>query len=181
MQPIQINVSVNIGVTPGLNGLLLSLLNRPQVEAPAAAPAPKKAGAAKLQPVVENPQPELRQETAPAAEAEQAPGPQSETAAPVEAAPAAEPQAGEYTVVDVRAAMDRTRKRIEGENWKENPDSEGYKKWHRTLTSWFKNTAAICGAEKPSALPDGESCQKFVAYCDAVYVKDNELVENCPF
>ena len=39
MQPIQINVSVNIGVTPELNGLLTSLFNRPQVEAPAAAPA----------------------------------------------------------------------------------------------------------------------------------------------
>ena len=77
--------------------------------------------------------------------------------------------------------MDRTRKRIEGENWKEKPDSEGYKKWHRPLTAWFKNTAAIFGAEKPSALPDGESCQKFVAYCDAVYVKDDELVEDCPF
>ncbi|MBQ4533132.1 MAG: hypothetical protein IJA24_07835 [Alistipes sp.] len=177
MQPIQINVSVNIGVTPELNGLLLSLLNRPQVEAPAAAPAPKKPRAARQQPVVENPQPEPQQETAPAAEAEQTPEPKTETAAPVEAAQ----ENKVYTVVDVRAAMDRTRKRIEGENWKENPDSEGYKKWHRQLTAWFKNTAAICGAEKPSALPDGESCQKFVAYCDAVYVKDDELVEDCPF
>lgn len=173
MQPIQINVSVNIGVTPELNGLLLSLLNRPQVEAPAVAPASKKPRTARQQPVVENPQPE----TAPAAEAEQPPEPKTKTATPVEAAQ----ENKVYTVVDVRAAMDRTRKRIEGENWKENPDSEGYKKWHRQLTAWFKNTAAIYGAEKPSALPDGESCQKFVAYCDAVYVKDDELVEDCPF
>jgi len=175
MQPIQINVSVNIGVTPELNGLLTSLFNRPQVEAPAAAPAQKKPRAAKQQPVVENPEPQ--QETAPVAEPEQAPEPKTEAAAPVEAAQ----ENKVYTVVDVRAAMDKTRKRIEGENWKENPDSEGYKKWHRQLTAWFKNTAAICGAEKPSALPDGESCQKFVAYCDAVYVKDDELVEDCPF
>lgn len=177
MQPIQINVSVNIGVTDGLLALLTPMFNRPQVEAPAAAPAQKKPRAAKLQPVVENPQPEPQPETAPAAEVEQAPEPQTETAAPVEAAK----ENKVYTVVDVRAAMDKTRKRIEGENWKENPDSEGYKKWHRQLTAWFKNTAAICGAEKPSALPDGESCKKFVAYCDAVYVKDDELVENCPF
>lgn len=177
MQPIQINVSVNIGVTPELNGLITSLFNRQQVEAPAAAPAPKKPRAARQQPVVENPQPDPQQETAPAAEAEPTPEPQTETAAPVEAAQ----ENKVYTVVDVRAAMDKTRKRIEGENWKENPDSEGYKKWHRQLTAWFKNTAAICGAEKPSALPDGESCQKFVAYCDAVYVKDDELVEDCPF
>ena len=173
MQPIQINVSVNIGVTPELNGLLLSLLNSPQVEAPAAEPATKKPRAARQQPVVENPQPEPQLETAPTAETE----PKTETAAPVEAAQ----ENKVYTVVDVRAAMDRTRKRIEGENWKEKPDSEGYKKWHRPLTAWFKNTAAIFGAEKPSALPDGESCQKFVAYCDAVYVKDDELVEDCPF
>lgn len=174
MQPIQINVSVNIGVTDELLALLTPMFNRPQVEAPAAAPA-KKQRAAKQQPVVENPEPQP--ETAPAAEAEQAPEPQTETTAPVEDVQ----ENKTYTVVDVRAAMDRTRKRIEGENWKENPDSEGYKKWHRQLTAWFKNTAAICGAEKPSALPDGENCQKFVAYCDAVYVKDDELVEDCPF
>lgn len=177
MQPIQINVSVNIGVTPELNGLLLSLLNRPQVEAPAAAPAPKKPRAARQQPVVGNPQPEPQQETAPAAEAEQTPEPKTETAAPVEAAQ----ENKEYTEVDVRAAMDKTRKRIEGENWKENPDSEGYKKWHRRLTAFFKNTAALFGAEKPSALPNSESRYKFIACCDAVYVKDDELVEDCPF
>lgn len=177
MQPIQINVSVNIGVTDGLLALLTPMFNRPQVEAPAAAPAPREPRADKQQPVVENPEPQ------PETEAKtESPEPQPEVAAPVETAPAAEQaEKKTCTVVDVRAAMDKTRKRIEGENWKENPDSEGYKKWHRQLTAWFKNTAAICGAEKPSALPDGESCQKFVACCDAVYVKDDELVEDCPF
>ena len=175
MQPIQINVSVNIGVTPELNGLLTSLFNRPQVEAPAAAPAQKKPRAAKQQPVVENPEPQ--QETAPAAEPEQTPEPKTEAAAPVEAAQ----ENKTYTEVDVREAMDRTRKRIEGENWKENPDSEGYKKWHRRLTAFFKNTAALFGSEKPSTLPDSESRYKFIATCDAVYVKDDEFVEDCPF
>lgn len=175
MQPIQINVSVNIGVTPELNGLLTSLFNRPQVEAPAATPAQKKPRAAKQQPVVENPEPQ--QETAPAAEPEQTPEPKTEAAAPVEAAQ----ENKTYTEVDVREAMDRTRKRIEGENWKENPDSEGYKKWHRRLTAFFKNTAALFGSEKPSTLPDSESRYKFIATCDAVYVKDDELVEDCPF
>lgn len=175
MQPIQINVSVNIGVTPELNGLLTSLFNRPQVEAPAAAPAQKKPRAAKQQPVVENPEPQ--QETAPVAEPEQTPEPKTEAAAPVESAQ----ENKTYTEVDVREAMDRTRKRIEGENWKENPDSEGYKKWHRRLTAFFKNTAALFGSEKPSTLPDSESRYKFIATCDAVYVKDDELVEDCPF
>lgn len=175
MQPIQINVSVNIGVTPELNGLLTSLFNRPQVEAPAAAPAQKKPRAAKQQPVVENPEPQ--QETAPVAEPEQTPEPKTEAAAPVEAAQ----ENKTYTEVDVREAMDRTRKRIEGENYKEQTDSEGYKKWHRRLTAFFKNTAALFGAEKPSTLPDSESRYKFIACCDAVYVKDDELVEDCPF
>ena len=175
MQPIQINVSVNIGVTPELNGLLTSLFNRPQVEAPAAAPAQKKPRAAKQQPVVENPEPQ--QETAPVAEPEQTPEPKTEAAVPVEAAQ----ENKTYTEVDVREAMDRTRKRIEGENWKENPDSEGYKKWHRRLTAFFKNTASLFGSEKPSTLPDSESRYKFIATCDAVYVKDDELVEDCPF
>ena len=87
----------------------------------------------------------------------------------------------EYTEVDIRAAMDRTRKRIEGENYKEKPDSEGYKTWHKRLTAWFKNTAAFCGAEKPSALPDSESRAKFIAACDAVEIKGDELTETCPF
>lgn len=176
MQPIQINVSVNIGVTPELNGLLTSLFNRPQVEAPAAAPAQKKPRAAKQQPVVENPEPQ--QETAPAAEPEQTPEPKTEAAAPVEAAQ----ENKTYTEVDVREAMDRTRKRIEGENYKEKPDSEGYKKWHRVLTAWFKNTAAMFGAEKPSALPDSESRYKFIRCCEEVFVNDaGELDSDCPF
>lgn len=180
MQPIQINVSVNIGVTDGLSNLLSSLIGKPQAEAEtAAAPAPRKPRAAKAQPVVEN---KPKPEPAPAAEPEQpeaAPTaePQPETAAPAETP---EP-AKEYTEVDVRAAIDRTRRRIEGENWKENPDSEGYKMWHRALTGWFKNTATMCGAERPSALPDSESREKFIKCCDAVYVKDNELTYDCPF
>ena len=180
MEPIQINVQVNIGVTPELNGLLLSLFNRAQVEAPAAVPAQKKPRAAKQQSVVENPEP--RQETAPAAEPEQVVEEQPETAATVEAAPAAAlTQEKNYTEVDVRAAMDATRRRIEGEDYKNNTGSEGYRKWHRALTAWFKNTATVLGAEKPSALPDSESRGSFIAHCDAVYVKDDELVEDCPF
>lgn len=167
MQPIQISVSVNIGVTPELNGLLSSLLSRPQVEALDATPVQKKTKAAKQQPAVENRQ-EVKTET--------------EEAAPVETAPVeTAPENKTYTEVDVREAMDRTRKRIEGENYKENPNGELYQKWHRRLTAFFKNTAALYGSEKPSTLPDSESRYRFIACCDAVYVKDDELVEDCPF
>ena len=154
MQPIQINVQVNIGLTSELFTLLSSVVNRPAqlAELPA---APRNKKPAKPQP---EPKPEVTEPQAPAKE-----------------------ETKEYTEVDVRAAMDRTRKRIEGENYKEKTDSEGYKKWHRVLTGWFKNTAAMFGAEKPSALPDSESRAKFIACCDAVQVKGDELVEDCPF
>lgn len=173
MQPIQINVQVNIGVTSELFTLLSSVVNRPAqlAEVPA---APRNKKPAKPQP---EPKPEVANQ----------PNPTDGQAAAAKPEPAPEPQAPakeetkEYTEVDVRAAMDRTRKRIEGEDYKEKTDSEGYKKWHRVLTGWFKNTAAMYGAEKPSALPDNESRAKFIACCDAVQVKGDELVEDCPF
>ena len=178
MQPIQINVQVSIGLNSELFTLLSSVVNRPaQVAELPAAPRNKKP--AKPQP---EPKPEVTNQPTPTdgqATASEEPEPQPEAAKP-EPEPAQE-GAKEYTEVDVRAAMDRTRKRIEGENYKEKPDSEGYKKWHRVLTGWFKNTAAIYGAEKPSALPDSESRAKFIACCDAVCVKGAELVEDCPF
>lgn len=175
MQPIQINVQVNIGLNSELFTLISSVLNRPAqlAELPAAtAQRQRKPAKQQPKPEVEN-QPTDVQEPEP--EQAQQPEPQPE--------PVPEPadQPKEYTEVDVRAAMDRTRRRIEGENYKEKPDSEGYKKWHRTLTGWFKNTAAFCGAEKPSALPDSESRARFIACCDAVKVENDELVEDCPF
>lgn len=171
MQPIQINVQVSIGLNSELSALLMSVVNRPaQVAELPAAPKPEVANkptGSKAETATDAPEPQPTPEPEPA----QAPEPtQTE-------------QAGqkEYTEVDVRAAMDRTRRRIEGENYKEKTDSEGYKRWHRTLTGWFKNTAAMFGAEKPSALPDSESRAKFIACCDAVTVKNDELVEDCPF
>lgn len=157
MQPIQINVQVTIGVSKELNALLLPIAKNLQAApAPAAKPA-KEPVAVEAQPVVENKP--------------------AEDSAPVEAAPEKE-----YTEVDVRAAMDATRRRIEGENYKEKPDSEGYKKWHRVLTAWFKNTATMFGAEKPSTLPDSESRCKFIRCCEEVYVNDaGELDSDLPF
>lgn len=184
MQPIQINVQVNIGLTSELFTLLSSVVNRPAqlAELPA---APRNKKPAKPQPepkpeVTNQPNPTDGQATAAKPEPEPEPEAPAETAKPEPQAPAKE-ETKEYTEVDVRAAIDRTRKRIEGENYKEKTDSEGYKKWHRVLTGWFKNTAAMFGAEKPSALPDSESRAKFIACCDAVQVKGDELVEDCPF
>ncbi len=177
MSPIQINVQVNIGLSGELLTLISSVINRQApVQEVAAVPVPSK-----KKPTKQQPKPEV-ENTAEAAPVEQAASVQEEAPTQDPAPqPEAQPQEKNYTEADVRAAMDRTRRRIEGENYKENPDSEGYKKWHRALTGWFKNTAAVCGAEKPSALPDSESRARFIASCDAVYVKDDELTEDCPY
>lgn len=181
MQPIQINVQVNVGLNAELYTLLSAVLNRPaQVAELPAAPKPNKPAKPQPKPEVANKPTGSKAETVTDAPEPQ-PTPEPEPAQAPE--PTQTEQAGqkEYTEVDVRAAMDRTRRRIEGENYKEKTDSEGYKRWHRTLTGWFKNTAAMFGAEKPSALPDSESRAKFIACCDAVTVKNDELVEDCPF
>lgn len=167
MQPIQINVQVNIGMDSALLSMLSGLVTTAQTAAPAAQ-QPQRKPKAEAKPKQVN-QPAAQQpaaEAAPAAEAKPEPMPEKPK---------------EYTEVDIRAAMDRTRKRIEGEDYKEKPDSEGYKTWHKRLTAWFKNTAALCGAEKPSALPDSESRAKFIAACDAVEIKGDELTETYPF
>lgn len=174
MQPIEINVKVTIGMENALLGVLTKLMNREA--APEAVPAPKPRKQAK----------QVEQEPQPKPEVEK---PQAEPAVPQTEQPAAEPtataeqpaQSKEYTEVDVRAAMHRVRQRIEGENYKEQPDSEGYKKWHKVLTGWFKKTAAFCGAEKPSALPDSQSRYQFIQCCEHVKVENDELVEDCPF
>lgn len=162
MQEININVHVQIGVTDQLCSLLSAFAKHvAPVAAPTSAPEPARQD------------PPAVVEAAPQITAPVIPEP-----APAEPAPAEEK---ELTEVDVRAAMDRTRRRIEGENYKEDTDSEGYKRWHRALNHWFRSTAAIRGADKPSALPDHASRKGFIADCDAVHVENNELVITPPF
>lgn len=159
MEPIQINVAVNIGVTPELSEFLSMLLDRKLVTPCQAREPEEKKEVVVEAPAVINPEP---------AEPEQP--------APVEA-----PTWKELTEVDVREAMDRCRKRIEGEDYKENTSSEGYKKWHRQLTSWFKNTSAALGAEKPSALPDHDSRAAFIKLCEEVTTEGDKLTTNVPY
>lgn len=167
MDTIKINVNVQIGVTKELFGLLSAFQHRP-APAVAAAPAESKPGEAAAPAEVEQPKPEpeaKKEEAAPKAEAKK------------EAAPAKE-----YTEVDVRAAMERTRKRIEGDDYKENTNGEKYKKYHRQLTAEFKNIAALLGSEKPSALPSSELRETFCAQCDKLVIgEDGNITTNAPF
>lgn len=174
MQPISINVQIQVGVTDQLYKLLAPLANLPAGTRQAQIPArEKKPEPAKEPEVTNQPQAQaVQEEAAPAADPQ--PEPASKPADP-------EPEQREYTEVDVRAAMDEARKRIEGEDYKTNTDSEGRKKWHRALTGWFKNTAALYGAEKPSELPDSESRGKFIRLCAEVKVENDELTTDLPF
>ena len=163
MDPIKINVNVQIGVTKELFGLLSAFQHR---SAPAVADAPAESKPDEAA-EVEQPKPEpeaKKEEAAPKAEAKK------------EAAPAKE-----YTEVDVRAAMERTRKRIEGDDYKENTNGEKYKKYHRQLTAEFKNIAALLGSEKPSALPSSELRETFCAQCDELVIgEDGNITTNTP-
>lgn len=150
MEPIKINVNVQVGVTEELYSLLRNLL-------PGAMP-------------VAAPEPAAQQQESSKTDEEQ-PAKEEE----------AEPADKEYTEVDVRAAMERTRKRIEGEDYKENTSSEKYKKYHRQLTAEFKNIAAFFGSDKPSALPTSELRKNFCNQCDELILEDGQITRKIPF
>lgn len=93
----------------------------------------------------------------------------------------AEAEQKPLTAEDVRAAMHKTRQRIEGEDYKENTNGEAYKKYHKPLTAQFKNIAALLGADKPSALPP-DKIANFIEQCDGLQVmEDGTIGSNCPF
>lgn len=156
MQPIEIRINVTVGVASGLEALL-GMLTMRNSQAPVMlreAPAPSPAQTAETAPEPSQPKPE-------------APASNDKTAVSLE---------------EVRAAMDRARKRIEGEDYKENTTGERYKKWHRPLTDFFKKIAKeISGTtDKPSMLPDDDSRRKFIAWSDAIIITNGELDLDLP-
>ena len=176
-----VHIHVDLGVTPELVALVNAVIGHrqmPTVEAPepepsaseqpeAAAPAKKRGRKAAT---AEAPAPEVE---APAEEAAPEPEPEAEAEAPAEAEPK------ELTEQDIRDAMHRTRQRIEGENYKDETDGELYKKYHRQLTSWFKNTAALLGSDKPSALiteKGQDEARQFIAECDRLEVLEDGTI-----
>lgn len=162
-----INVQVNIGVTPEVVQLVTAILTKqptavvipapsseqPQPEAEAPTPAPAKKGRGKAK----------------TADAPEAPAEES-----------AQAEGKELTEEDVRAAMDKTRRRIEGEDYKNNTDGEGYKKYHKQLTATFKNIAALLGSDKPSTLP-AEQRASFIQQCDELIVENGEITTKVPY
>ncbi len=173
-----LNINVQIGVTPQLATFLTALLQSrpetpatlPAIEAPAPEPAESEKPRRKRQAKTDAPEVENPEAEAPAAPVEEAPA----APKPFAEAPVQQPDKP-LTEEDIRACMHRTRQRFEGEDYKENTTGEGYKKYHKQLTSQFKQIAAILGADKPSALPV-EQRAAFIAECDALIIGEDENI-----
>lgn len=206
-----INVQVNLGVAPEIVALVNAILchrptvsptaeealdgngqvdNKPEDTTPAQPQQPtnKRGRKKKEEAAADKPEPtkepagDERQEAA--ANQADANGEQEEAKAE-EAAPQderrAEAEEKPLTAEDVRAAMHKTRQRIEGEDYKENTNSDLYKKYHKPLTAQFKNIAALLGAEKPSALPP-DKIASFMEQCDELRVmEDGTIGPKLPF
>lgn len=200
-----INVQVNLGVTPEIVALVNAILchrptvsptaeealdgngqvdNKPEDTTPAQPQQPtnKRGRKKKEDAAADKPEPTKEpagdeQQEAAANEAD-ANGEQEEAKAE-EAAPQNEGQAKAeekpLTAEDVRAAMHKTRQRIEGEDYKENTNGDLHKKYHKPLTATFKNIAALLGAEKPSALPP-DKIASFMEQCDELRIMDDGTI-----
>ena len=187
MSDLNVNVNVNIGLTSELYKLINDELTRKRLSALADTLDKEQAEAAKnglQEEPVEAPKPIRRKrpnpvkgfaegisvdDASPASEAEVKDEPEPEPAKKDEPIKAPD-------VSDVRAAMHRTRCRIEGEDYKENVDGEGHKKYHKLLTAAFTNLSALLGADKPSGLEEDKR-QAFIDKCEEISIDaSGELV-----
>lgn len=178
-----IRVHVDLGVTPELVSLVNALIGQKQLPSVLSAPVVSDKPSVGVESPSVPEQEESRQEALPSVpepepEAQPAEVPSGE--AEPEPVPVAVEEPRELTEEDIRDAMHRTRQRIEGENYKDETDSELYKKYHRQLTAQFKNIAAMLGADKPSALP-AEQRAAFIAQCDELIAGEDGVIIRVPF
>lgn len=136
-----------------------------------------KKPAVKIIPMPKKPQ---KQSAAPAKEPEPISASEPETATPApEPVPAKEPD-----MVDVRDAIDRARRRFEGEDYETNKTSEGYVKYHRALNIELRKLAGLFGASdnKPGSVPE-ENRRAFIKAADELIIdeKGNISAPKAPF
>lgn len=170
MTNLEITVHVNLGVTPELTALVNAILHKETQPVVAASlePAPEAVPAPVEEKPARKPRKAKEEPTESEAHTEESQAPQDNT-----------PK--ELTEEDVRAAMHRTRTRIEGEDYKENTDGEKYQKYHKQLTANFKNISALLGADKPSALP-ADKRESFIKQCDELVIGDDgTITTKCPY
>ena len=120
---------------------------------------------------------------APTPEPEPAPGPVPEPTDEPDPVPAPEPvkEPEKYPAeADVRDAIDRCRRRIEGEDYDTNAQSEGRKKYHNALAAWFRQTAELIGGiNKPSKLPP-EKREAFIKECERTVILEDGTIGITP-
>lgn len=80
----------------------------------------------------------------------------------------------------VRGVMHVTRQRFEGEDYKGNTNSEAYKKYHRQLTSVFKQIAIALGADLPSLISTTEQLTRFKQECEALIIDEKGDITSPP-
>lgn len=193
MSDFKIDIAVTIGATAELTQLLTALLTGRDLALKACetrgctARTPIAANeAAPVKLLEEGPQPADNVETSAdnvetSADNVETPTEEEAPEQPAEEETPEQPAEKIYTEVDVRKAMKRARRRIEGEDYKTNTTGELYTQWHHKLTEWFKQTAAAYGSDKPSTLPDSESRRKFIEECDLVHVSGSCLTVPLPY
>jgi hypothetical protein len=167
-----INVSINLGLTNELVSLVKQLYNGASSQILESKPegVRERKKSSKEEKAEATPEPVAKSETAKPKEKEVKEKAKEEAASK-----------RTYTAVDVRAAMHNTRSRIEGEDYKENIDGEGRKKYHKALTSQFISIANMLGADKPSALPEDKRAE-FINSCDQLKVlADGTIGSDVPF
>jgi hypothetical protein len=179
-----INVQVNLGVTPEVVQLVTAILQPKGWCAPIVDDKPNNQVEAKETPAEDEkpasqtrkPKTESRAAQTGKAEDEVKPNGQ-DTAKESIQADKTEDKAKSLTEEDVRAAMHQTRLRIEGEDYKENTSGELYKKYHKELSTQFKQIAAFLGAEKPSLLP-ADKRQAFIDECAKLKILNDGTIGN---
>lgn len=105
------------------------------------------------------------------------------TEAPVaEEKPKAKPLAARNIPEEVREIIHTTRQRFIGEDYKNQTDSDLYKKYYKALTTEIKKIASVIGYDKPSLIDNIDSLDKFRAMCDELTL-DNEgnIITKEPF
>lgn len=73
---------------------------------------------------------------------------------------------------EARRIMHETRQRFEGEDYKNNTQSEEYKKYHKALNVEFIRIANVLGADKPSLLT-AEKIYDFQEACARLEILDD--------
>ena len=83
------------------------------------------------------------------------------------------------SVSDMREAVNKLRSRIEGEDW-EDKTSDGYKQWHRKVTTAVKGIVAFCGADKIPGIPE-ENRATFIQKVEELEIVGDAIQPNPPF